>query len=87
MSIIFDVSGLTEFATRLFSAAGLEADKADAVGRYLVEADLMGHSTHGLALAPWYLQGIRDGPWGSSMLGWQKVARCLADQRGPENCR
>ena len=61
MSIIFDVSGLTEFATRLFSAAGLEADKADAVGRYLVEADLMGHSTHGLALAPWYLQGIRDG--------------------------
>jgi len=31
------------------------------VARYLVEADLMGHTTHGLALAPWYLQSIADG--------------------------
>lgn len=52
---------LLAFAQALFSAAGLEDDKAKAVATYLVEADLMGHSTHGLALAGWYLQGIADG--------------------------
>ncbi|MDP9837141.1 L-lactate dehydrogenase [Neorhizobium huautlense] len=52
---------LLALARALFSKAGLEADKAEAVATYLVEADLMGHSTHGLALAGWYLQGIADG--------------------------
>jgi L-lactate dehydrogenase len=52
---------LRAFAGALFRAAGLEEDKAAAVARYLVEADLMGHSTHGLALAPWYLQSIAEG--------------------------
>jgi len=52
---------LLALARSLFSKAGLEADKAEAVATYLVEADLMGHSTHGLALAGWYLQGIADG--------------------------
>jgi LDH2 family malate/lactate/ureidoglycolate dehydrogenase len=49
------------FAHSLFSAAGLEDDKAAAVTTYLLDADLMGHSTHGLALAGWYLQSIADG--------------------------
>lgn len=52
---------LRQFASSLFRAAGLEPEKADAVAHYLVEADMMGHSTHGLALAPWYLQSIDDG--------------------------
>lgn len=52
---------LVAFTEQLFAAAGLEADKAAAVGKYLVEADLMGHTTHGLALAPWYLQSLADG--------------------------
>ncbi|MCX8997336.1 Ldh family oxidoreductase [Rhizobiaceae bacterium BDR2-2] len=52
---------LRDFAVALFRAAGLGEAKAAAVGHYLVEADLMGHDTHGLALAPWYLQGIADG--------------------------
>ncbi|MGH6860342.1 MAG: Ldh family oxidoreductase [Phyllobacterium sp.] len=51
---------LLEFTHSLFSAAGLEDDKAAAVATYLVEADMMGHSTHGLALAGWYLQSIAD---------------------------
>jgi LDH2 family malate/lactate/ureidoglycolate dehydrogenase len=49
------------FAHSLFTAAGLDDDKAAAVATYLFDADLMGHSTHGLALAGWYLQGIADG--------------------------
>lgn len=52
---------LRDFAQDLFRTAGLAEDKAAAVARTLVEADLMGHSTHGLALAPWYLDSIADG--------------------------
>jgi len=52
---------LINFAQALFTSAGLEADKARAIAVYLVEADLMGHTTHGLALAGWYLQSIADG--------------------------
>ncbi len=52
---------LRSFAKDLYAAAGLEDAKAEAVARYLVEADLMGHTTHGLALAGWYLQSIADG--------------------------
>ncbi|CCM75491.1 Ldh family oxidoreductase [Rhizobium mesoamericanum] len=52
---------LRQFSHALFAAAGLEQEKAAAVAHYLVEADLMGHTTHGLALAGWYLQGIADG--------------------------
>jgi len=48
-------------AEALFAAAGLDTEKAASVATYLVEADLMGHTTHGLALAGWYLQGIADG--------------------------
>lgn len=58
---LYAAGDLLAFAHSLFSKAGLEADKAEAVATYLVEADLMGHSTHGLALAGWYLQGIADG--------------------------
>jgi len=58
---LYSVPALLAFAGQLFSAAGLEAEKADAVATYLVEADMMGHTTHGLALAGWYLQGIADG--------------------------
>ncbi|QFY63468.1 Ldh family oxidoreductase (plasmid) [Rhizobium grahamii] len=52
---------LRQFAQALFASAGLEEEKTAAVAHYLVEADLMGHTTHGLALAGWYLQGIADG--------------------------
>jgi L-lactate dehydrogenase len=58
---LHSVSDLVGFARDLFGAAGLEADKAGAVATYLVEADMMGHTTHGLALAAWYLQSIADG--------------------------
>ena len=57
----YQPAALAGFAEALFTAAGLERDKATAVGKYLVEADLMGHTTHGLALATWYLQSIADG--------------------------
>lgn len=57
----YESAALTQATQAIFTAAGLESDKARAVATYLVAADLMGHTTHGLALAPWYLQAIRDG--------------------------
>lgn len=52
---------LRHFAGMLFQRAGLQADKAETVAELLVEADLMGHTTHGLGLADRYLQAIVDG--------------------------
>lgn len=52
---------LRNFAAALFRHAGLEEDKPDVTAEVLVEADLIGHTTHGLALAPRYLQEIGSG--------------------------
>jgi LDH2 family malate/lactate/ureidoglycolate dehydrogenase len=48
-------------AGRLLEAAGLDAHKAQAVAQILVESDLMGHTTHGLAQLPAYLGEIESG--------------------------
>jgi LDH2 family malate/lactate/ureidoglycolate dehydrogenase len=57
----FDYTALRDFTRTLFEKAGYEREKADATAEVLIEADLMGHSTHGLALAPWYLEGAAKG--------------------------
>ncbi|MEO5672217.1 MAG: Ldh family oxidoreductase, partial [Ramlibacter sp.] len=53
----YDATGLVDFATRLLLAMDLPEDKATAVAEILVEGDLMGHTTHGLALLGPYLKG------------------------------
>lgn len=62
--IRYDAAALQDFTLSLFTAAGLTDALAAPVARYLVEADLMGHDTHGMALAPWYLQDIAKGVMG-----------------------
>ena len=52
---------LTEFAAQLLAAAGLESGKADAVAAILLEGDLLGHTTHGLALLGPYLAELESG--------------------------
>lgn len=52
---------LVAFAAALFRAAGLAPERAALTGEVLVEADLMGHTTHGLQLAPAYLKGLAAG--------------------------
>lgn len=52
---------LAAFARELLGAAGLSDDKARAVADILVEGDLMGHSTHGLALLAPYLGELEAG--------------------------
>lgn len=52
---------LINFAHALLTAAGLEQEKAQAVAEILVEGDLMGHNTHGLALLTNYLAELESG--------------------------
>jgi len=52
---------LTGFAQSLLIAAGMPGDRARDVADILVEADLLGHDTHGLQLLSTYLQHIEAG--------------------------
>jgi LDH2 family malate/lactate/ureidoglycolate dehydrogenase len=57
----YSVPDLIGYATALFAAAGCDGDKPGVVAAGLVEADLLGHTTHGLQLAPAYLAELQTG--------------------------
>ena len=57
----FRATELIGFAERLFKAAGCDDGKALLMGELLVEADLMGHTTHGLHLVGPYLEELQAG--------------------------
>lgn len=57
----FDAAALESFAHALLVRSGLPADKAAAVAAILLEADLLGHETHGLQLLSGYLEDIASG--------------------------
>lgn len=61
MPTCHSAADLVAFAEALLRKAGLDADKARAVAEVLVEADLMEHTTHGLALLAPYLAEIERG--------------------------
>lgn len=57
----YPASALLEFAAALLARAGLDGGKARTVAEILVEGDLLGHNTHGLALLAPYLGEIERG--------------------------
>lgn len=57
----YPAAELQDFAQRLLIKAGMEDVKALAVARTLVDGDLMGHDTHGLALLPGYIGELERG--------------------------
>jgi LDH2 family malate/lactate/ureidoglycolate dehydrogenase len=57
----FDVRALQGFAEQLLARGGLRTEQAQQVAETLVEADLMGHTTHGLQLLAAYLRDIESG--------------------------
>jgi LDH2 family malate/lactate/ureidoglycolate dehydrogenase len=57
----YRAADLTAFARALFAAAGCDGDKPQVIAELLVEADLMGHTTHGLQLGAPYLGEIESG--------------------------
>jgi len=66
-------AALLSFAAALLEASGLAPDRAATVAEVLVEGDLLGHTTHGLALLPGYLNAIATG--GMAVRGeWETVS-------------
>ena len=57
----YRVDDLIGYTESLFSGHGMDADKAAIVAPLLVEADMMGHDTHGLQLAAGYLKALSSG--------------------------
>jgi LDH2 family malate/lactate/ureidoglycolate dehydrogenase len=58
---LYAAADLVRFAADLFAAAGCDGDKPQIIGSLLVEADLLGHTTHGLQLAAPYLGELEAG--------------------------
>ena len=54
-------TALIAYAAALLSRAGLDPEKSAVVAEILVEGDLLGHTTHGLALLAGYLGEIEKG--------------------------
>ncbi|MBC7778869.1 MAG: Ldh family oxidoreductase, partial [Proteobacteria bacterium] len=52
---------LIPFVAELFHASGSGTVEAKTVAEHLVDADLSGHESHGVARLPRYLQAVKDG--------------------------
>lgn len=57
----YSTPALVQFALELLQAAGMAPVQAEAVARTLVEGDLLGHDTHGLALLAPYVKELESG--------------------------
>jgi LDH2 family malate/lactate/ureidoglycolate dehydrogenase len=57
----YRAADLERYAAALFAATGCDGDKSAVIAAGLVEADLLGHTTHGLQLAPAYLRELESG--------------------------
>ena len=62
----YATQALQEFARDLLMGAGLAHDVASAVAEILLEGDLLGHDTHGLALLAPYLRELEAGTMAKS---------------------
>jgi LDH2 family malate/lactate/ureidoglycolate dehydrogenase len=57
----YPADALLRFATELLEKAGLSSEPSAAVARTLVDGDLLGHDTHGLALLAPYVKALESG--------------------------
>ena len=74
---IYSREDLLGLSAALLKKAGMESQIASVVSEVLVEGDLLGHTTHGLALLPAYLQELEQG----SLTG-SGVPEVIADRGG-----
>ena len=58
---LYRAEALKDYASALLQKVGLAAPMADSVARTLVEGDLLGHDTHGLALLAGYVKELESG--------------------------
>ena len=84
MNARYAAAALTDAASALLVNSGLNDDKARAVAVTLIEGDLMGHDTHGLALLGPYLSEIEKGAMtcdGEPLVSHQRPAAQVWDGR------
>ncbi|MGZ9075160.1 MAG: Ldh family oxidoreductase, partial [Burkholderiaceae bacterium] len=62
----YTTDALQKFARDLLTRSGLESQMASVVADVLIEGDLLGHDTHGLALLPGYLRELEAGTMGKN---------------------
>jgi len=58
----YSAVSLIDFATQILEANGMQQEMALDVAQVLVEGDLLGHDTHGLALLSPYVNALKNGP-------------------------
>jgi L-lactate dehydrogenase len=58
---VYRYDDLLLLAVKLLEAAGIDGEIAAVVAEVLIEGDLLGHTTHGLALLPAYLKELEAG--------------------------
>jgi len=59
---VFNPDKLLDFSTRAFEKMGVPHEDAEITSHFLIEADLRGIASHGIAhLAPFYIKRIKDG--------------------------
>ena len=75
----YGAEALRAYAGALLAAAGMRGDIAHDVASILLDGDLMGHTTHGLALLPGYLGELEQGRMGKSG-EWETVRASAAAQ-------
>ena len=56
-----DAERLSDFVAQIFIRLGSSPEEGARIGRYLVNANLTGHDSHGVARVPRYVQWRRDG--------------------------
>ena len=61
MTIKYHPKALTKYATALLQAVGYDNEKAQITADCLINADMSGHTTHGLNLLPPYLNEAAEG--------------------------
>ncbi len=66
MQTRYTPEALQKFSRALLTRAGLETEMASVVSDVLIEGDLLGHDTHGLALLPGYLRELEAGTMAKS---------------------
>ena len=58
---VIDAQQLCDFVADIFARIGCSREEAARIGRYLVNANLTGHDSHGVARVPRYVTWKRDG--------------------------
>ena len=58
---LIDVERLSGFVQQIFTKLGSSPEEGARIGRYLVNANLTGHDSHGVARVPRYVQWWHDG--------------------------